>query len=111
VKISVVTRVGDPEKGMNMALAIPWVALDPNPYPMDPEFPLGKHVSAAPYLGGLVMNLREPVFRVGEILILDSNDRDALGRKPSKWDVDLEDFDTIEAAHKRSREVTAGVTV
>jgi hypothetical protein len=40
--------------------------------------------------------LMTPNFDVGEILILDSNDRDQFGRKPSKWEVTVEDFNTIE---------------
>jgi hypothetical protein len=107
MKISVVTRVGAPERGMNMALTIPWMALDPNPVDINPEYPLGKHVSSATYLGPIALNLRAPVFTVGEILVLNKDGRDALGRAPGKWEVELEHFDDIESADRRSREVTA----
>ena len=83
VKLSVVTRVGDPERGLNMALTLPWIALDPNPIDVQPDYPLGKHVSAAPYLGPLALNLRAPVFTVGEILIIEANDRDTLVGSPA----------------------------
>jgi len=47
-----------------------------------------------------------PVFRLGEILIINSYDRTIPdGRKPSKWDVNCEYFDTIEDAVKRAKEV------
>jgi hypothetical protein len=48
-----------------------------------------------------------PVFHLGEIMIIDSNDRTIPdGRKPSKWDVGCEYFDTIEKAIVRAEEVT-----
>jgi hypothetical protein len=47
-----------------------------------------------------------PVFSLGEILIINSNDRTIPdGRKPGKWDVECEYFDTIEDAVKRAKEV------
>ena len=47
-----------------------------------------------------------PVFSIGEILIMDSNDRTIPdGRKPSKWSVTYETFNDIEKAIKRAREV------
>lgn len=46
------------------------------------------------------------VFKVGEMLILNENDRDQFGRMPSKWDVKIEHFDNIEDAIKRVKEVT-----
>jgi len=53
-----------------------------------------------------------PVFKLGEILLLDHNDRDIFGihsggRKPSKWDVTYEVFavDQAEAAIRRALEV------
>jgi hypothetical protein len=48
-----------------------------------------------------------PVFRLGEIMVIDSNDRTIPdGRKPSKWDVGCEYFNDIESAIKRAVEVT-----
>jgi hypothetical protein len=47
-----------------------------------------------------------PVFTLGEILIIDSNDRTIPdGRKPSKWNVGCEYFNDIESAIKRAKEV------
>jgi hypothetical protein len=47
-----------------------------------------------------------PVFTLGEILIIDNNDRTIPdGRKPSKWDVGCEYFDDVESAIKRAKEV------
>jgi len=54
------------------------------------------------------IELREPVFNVGEILILDESGREVgyPGRKPSKWLVTCELFgDDLDAAIKRSKEV------
>lgn len=53
------------------------------------------------------LGLREPVFNVGEILILDRSGREVgyPGRKPSKWDVRCEFFDDLDLAVKRSKEV------
>lgn len=47
------------------------------------------------------------VFIPGEILILDDDGREVAGRgrKPGKWDVSIETFDTLEAAAKRAAEV------
>jgi hypothetical protein len=47
-----------------------------------------------------------PVFTVGEILIMNSNDRTIPdGRKPDKWDVEYETFTDIDSAAKRAKEV------
>ena len=50
-----------------------------------------------------------PVFELGEILIVDKRTDRTIpdGRKPSKWDVGCEYFDTIEEAIRRAREVMA----
>lgn len=39
-----------------------------------------------------------PVFRRGELLVLDHNGRDQFSRKPSKWNVEYDTFETIEGA-------------
>jgi hypothetical protein len=47
-----------------------------------------------------------PVFSLGEILIINSNGRTIPdGRKPGKWNVGCEYFNTIEDAVKRAKEV------
>jgi len=55
----------------------------------------------------VMMGYRQPVFNVGEILILDSSGRevDYPGRKPSKWEVTYEVFDRLDEAVKRARAV------
>lgn len=52
-------------------------------------------------------NFRHPVFQVGEILITNSEGREHgyPGRKPAKWDVTTEEFDTVQAAINRAHEV------
>lgn len=47
-----------------------------------------------------------PVFTVGEILMMDSNDRTIPdGRKPDKWDVEYEMFGDVDSAAKRAKEI------
>jgi hypothetical protein len=47
-----------------------------------------------------------PVFKLGEILILNDHGRSIPdGRKPSKWFVEYEEFNDIEAAVRRAKEV------
>ena len=48
-----------------------------------------------------------PVFKLGEILVMDCNSDRTIpdGRKPSKWDVEYETFNDIESAVKRAIEV------
>jgi len=50
--------------------------------------------------------IHKRVFHVGEVLLLDDNGREIPypGRKPSKWSVTCEEFDTVEAALDRARE-------
>lgn len=57
----------------------------------------------------VALELRYPVFTLGEILVLDDSGREVsgIGRKPSKWFVSYETFDTIELAVDRAREITA----
>jgi hypothetical protein len=53
-----------------------------------------------------ILMCQTPVFSIGEILIIGSNDRTIPdGRKPSKWDVTCEYFKDIRSAIKRSKEV------
>lgn len=53
------------------------------------------------------INIRTPVFTLGEILVLNECGREigGHGRKPSKWWVEYEEFPTIEQAIKRAEEV------
>lgn len=53
------------------------------------------------------VNAKIPVFSLGEVLILDGSGREVVGmqRKPSKWSVETEEFDNLEDAITRSKEV------
>ena len=53
-------------------------------------------------LGGMFMT---PVFTRGEVLWLDENGRDPIGRKPTKWFVEVEYFTSPEDAIERSKQV------
>lgn len=46
------------------------------------------------------VNAKLPVFHLGEILILDETGREVtgVGRKPSKWSVEVQEFDNLEEA-------------
>lgn len=100
----VITKVCDPTTGGNLKTAIGSVFLDPQAKGgsfKDPHLPLGRA------LGDPMLDLyvQIPVFTVGELLVMDGNDRDQMGRKPSKWDVVCEMFGTIDEAVARAREV------
>jgi hypothetical protein len=66
---------------------------------------LGRFAHAASLLGPAYLNLRAPVFVLGEVLVLDGDGREVAGRgrKPDKWDVDCERFDSIDDAIARAR--------
>jgi hypothetical protein len=53
------------------------------------------------------INAKLPVFFLGEILILDGSGREAAGqqRKPSKWSVEIEEFNTLDEAVSKAQEV------
>jgi hypothetical protein len=54
------------------------------------------------------LSLHVPVFHLGEVLIMDDDTGREIpypGRKPSKWSVTCEEFDDVEAAVARAREV------
>lgn len=92
-QIATVTKVPDPledPRGGNMAAAIT--------YGLPPELA---------YL--VLINGRVPVFTLGEILILDEDDRDVgTTRKPSKWSIEITHFDNLDAAIRCSKVVQAG---
>jgi hypothetical protein len=52
-----------------------------------------------------MIRVRLPVFSLGEILIVNDIGREfaGKGRKPSKWNVEYEEFDTIEQAIDRAK--------
>ena len=101
VKLAVVTRVGPAEEGGNLAVAMDLWQENTPPTRYDP---IGTW-KPAPVM--LQLSLRSRVFIPGEILVLDDDGREVAGRgrKPGKWDVSIETFDTLEAAAARAAEV------
>ncbi len=98
MRFAVIVRVPPgPDKG-NLALVLP-VFRDIG----------GVDEPALPVLG---LSLRAPVFSLGEVLILGEDGRELTGhgRKPSKWDVGVEIFDTVEAAVERAQKVEVPIT-
>ena len=57
-----------------------------------------------------IERLKSKVFYEGEILIVDESGREVAGlcRKPSKWNVEYEEFDNLEDAIKRARKIVFG---
>jgi hypothetical protein len=49
--------------------------------------------------------LRTPVFYLGELLYLDGNDRDQFGRKPDKWNIEIEYIGELENAVSDVKEI------
>ena len=90
-------------------LALPWI-----PYYQQVETESEANDYKGKYekvnFGAAFLNLRQPVFRLGEIIIVDGDGRELVcdQRKASKWGVGWETFGSIEDAVYRSREVTKG---
>lgn len=102
-RFHVVTKVPADNDPGNLAMATD-VYLDPQAKGGSFSDP---HERLAEGLGQplLALYIQRPVFRLGEILVLDHNDRDQFGRKPSKWDVTIEGFVDPVAAVERVRQV------
>lgn len=102
MRYGVITHVPSTgEDGGNLALAFPMVEVEP----MDQSNGWkGKYELASRLMPALALSFRAPVFALGEILVLDDAGREVAGhgRKPNKWDVGCEEFDTIEAATARA---------
>lgn len=99
MRFAVVTRVASPEagEGGNMATALG----------LCQPIPGSQLLEVRPAPASLQLQLRMPVFHLGEILILDPDGREphGLGRCPSKWDVDLAFFDDLNAAVAKARKI------
>lgn len=101
MRFLVITAVPSPESGGNMAVPM-------NIYrriEKDPQGrcePLPNNIQAA-----LMLGCAQPVFTLGEVLIVGEDGRELAGRgrKPSKWYVEVEECFTVAAAVKRAREV------
>lgn len=96
MKFGVVVRVPEGEDVAGN-LALPMAGAWISKHPQDPT-------RVEPVPPALLLALRCPVFHRGEILVLDEDGREVAGhgRKPSKWDVDVELFETIEQAVARA---------
>lgn len=110
MEIVVVTKIptGEEESG-NLALAgldMFWATGEQDDNYLDKVKPLKDALTEM--LGseqqalGFILNLRQRVFEVGEILILNSYGREIgyPGRKPSKWFVETETVSSLEEAHE-----------
>jgi len=101
MKFQVVTRVPDPFDAKaaagNAALVLPlYVDLK-----QDGNLEILRATDGA-------LNFRGPVFHLGEVMIVeDTGGREVVGRgrKASKWDVNVETYDTVEEAVARAWEV------
>lgn len=103
MRYGVITKVPAPGDPGNLAMGLD-VFLDPQATGgtyEDEHKPLGVALGN-PLLG---IYVQTPVFRLGEILLLDDNDRDQFTRKPSKWSVTCEEFMDIDDAVRRVQEV------
>lgn len=98
--LHIVTRVGT---GFGN-LVIPTTLLYQHETPDGTNNYEGVYVEAAQVLRGVYLDLRTPLFRVGEILTIGTDGRDQFGRKPSKWDVDLEEVHSLPKAAARAQE-------
>lgn len=99
MRFGVITEVGDPESGFNMAV------------PMG-ELYISTNGLECRRVGGIEqMAFRVPVFTLGEILILNNDGREIAGRgrKPSKWLVVCEEFETLEEAVARAQDIPLGI--
>lgn len=106
VSYLVVTRVAAPETGGNMGLVIPYLQMA-EPSALNGWTGMNVPVTRIPSLALYTMLWRQPVFTMGEILIVDDDGREVAGarRKPDKWDVDVEGFDLVTQAIVRAQEI------
>lgn len=111
MRFQVITKVPDPADGDagNMALGLGCY--------METEQASSENgwkatlVSIPELLGNpmAVLMLRQPVFSLGEVVIVDEGGRELVcgQRKADKWDVQYETFDSIDEAVRRAQEVAA----
>lgn len=96
----VITEAKPDDRG-NLAMAGPLFIEDAEAQTVTPFFDL---LPRPEYLG-LFLALRAPVFEQGEILVVDDDGREVggAGRKPSKWGITYNHFNTVEEAIAASR--------
>ena len=99
VKFAVVTKVPPDNDPGNLAF-------DPKMFIDEPGKPIC-HIGEK-FRSAMIV-FRTTVFTLGEIMVLDVNDREISGRsrKPSKWCIEFKSFDTIEEAILCAEEVNA----
>lgn len=103
ISFGVITRVAEPPEPGNLAAALDvFIVTDAR----TSERGYAEAVERIP--PPVAINLRAPVFTLGEVLVLGSDGRELVspGRMPSKWDVDCEHFADITSAIIRSWQVT-----
>lgn len=109
-KFGVVVKVADPETGGNLRSAMGEVYLDPQATggkfdsPHKPLHDVLTGVEEA-QRGVLGLMIQVPCFTVGELLAMDGGGRDQMGRKPSKWDIEVFYTDDIDEAIQKARKV------
>lgn len=105
VQYLVITAIPPEGEFGNLAMAMP-LFFDPQAEGRPFDSP---HKPAEDVLGPTAIFLRQPVFCLGEILITRDGVRECSGRgrKPSKWLVEYERFDSVDDAINRSNEVSA----
>lgn len=103
----VITRIPDSEKGEsgNLAVALP-LYLETEQPSKENDY-RGKFEPVVKLMGMAALSLRAPVFALGEILVVDESGREigGIARKPSKWDIDYEEYDTVEEAVAKAIEL------
>ncbi len=103
---TVITEVPEPESGGNMAAVVGLYEVAPE----SEDNPYGLKVRQIDGPRGLdvLLRMRHEVFVLGEILILDEYGREYAGhgRKPDKWSVQTETFDSIDDAIAKAKEVS-----
>lgn len=103
IRFGVITRIAEPPSANNMAAALNLFLV------LESRNEANGYVERVERVApSIAVNLRAPVFILGEVLILGSSGRElvGLGRMPGKWDVDCEEFDDVTSAIIRSWQVT-----
>lgn len=104
----VITKVPDPWKGEsgNLAHTVPFIEVEEPKESNDYTPKVEPYYQVEPFKGlmPIAPMFMEPVFFEGEVLIVGPSGREVTGqgRKADKWDVEYEEFDTLEAAIERS---------
>jgi len=105
----VITKVPEAPSSGNLALIHldTYIETEPPHYHAPDGTFEGKYTSMLEQIGLGFLMLRQEVFQLGEVLITQDGERECVppGRKPSKWNVEYETFDSIEEAVAKAREL------